>query len=75
MAQTGHIELSKAASLAHTWDCPGMGYASHCFCPFSLTARPLSISEFFPHQPYRDFVQALSRVIGAGAAISWWRLS
>jgi hypothetical protein len=48
MAQTGHIELSKAASLAHTWDCPGMGYASHCFCPFSLTARPIINSEFFP---------------------------
>jgi len=27
LTQTGHIELSKAVSLAHTWGCRGMGCA------------------------------------------------
>jgi hypothetical protein len=27
MTRTAHIELSKGGTLAHTWDCPGMGRA------------------------------------------------
>jgi hypothetical protein len=44
--------------------------ASHCLCPFfDGVARYQFL--IFSSQAYRDFVQALSRVIGAGAAISY----
>jgi hypothetical protein len=72
ITRSAHIELSKAGALAHTRDCPGTGRAfSFAFLlPLFLERRgPLSISEFYPHQAYRDFVlPALTD--GAVAAIS-----
>jgi hypothetical protein len=69
MTRSAHIELSKAGALAHTWGRPGIGraFGSAFLLPLFLDGGPYSISEFYPHQAYRDFFRRLP--IGAAAAI------